>query len=336
MKRNKAFTLIELVSVLLILAILALIVIPLVLNIIRKARTAADKRSIDAYGRSIELAIADYLLENGTFPTSIEDLQVEYSGDRVECANKGINEDATIYLTDCTVNGRAVTGYVYGRYGTSAEYEEYTIGQEVSYNNIDYYVIKDSAATEDTVTLLKATPLTTEEVNEYGRVGTANNVVNKYRENGGVSNPSATAFDQNGYGSMSYYESSTCYYRGGGSHSIENCTTEYNQSNVKYVVDAWSVAKVPSGLEEARLITYDELIDNLGYNPEISSSGNPQKNDNVPTWVYNSNYFYWTMSYKESFEVWIVGDEGSLGGAAAYYSLGVIRPVIVLSKSALN
>ena len=61
MKNKKAFTLIELIAVLVILAILALIVTPLVLNIIKKARTSADKRSIDAYGRSIELAIADYI-----------------------------------------------------------------------------------------------------------------------------------------------------------------------------------------------------------------------------------------------------------------------------------
>ena len=57
--KKKAFTLIELIAVLVILAILALIVTPLVMNIIRKARVSADKRSIDAYGRSVELAIAN-------------------------------------------------------------------------------------------------------------------------------------------------------------------------------------------------------------------------------------------------------------------------------------
>ena len=53
MKRKNGFTLIELIAVLVILAILALIVTPLVMNIIRKAKISADKRSIDAYGRSI-------------------------------------------------------------------------------------------------------------------------------------------------------------------------------------------------------------------------------------------------------------------------------------------
>ena len=111
--KKKAFTLIELIAVLVILAILALIVTPLVMNIIKKARVAADKRSIDAYGRSIELAIATYLLDNGTFPTSINDLQVEYSGDEVVCSTTQLNSDSSIYLTGCTVGGRTVD-YTYG------------------------------------------------------------------------------------------------------------------------------------------------------------------------------------------------------------------------------
>ena len=222
MKRNKAFTLIELVSVLVILAILALIVTPLVLNIIRKARTAADKRSIDAYGRSIELAIADYLLENGAFPTSIEQLTIEYSGDRVECANKGINEDETIYLTYCTVNGRAVTGYAYGRYGAAAEYEEYTVGQEVSYNNVEYYVIKNSDKTEETITLLKAEPITSEEIGSYLS-----------------STEVASKVDTNGtYATMAYYSSENCYSSGAGS-DYSGCSTDYAVSDIKQVVNIW-------------------------------------------------------------------------------------------------
>ena len=65
MKNKKAFTLIELISVLVILAILALIVTPIVLNIVKHAKKSANKRSVDAYGKSIELAVANYLLDKG-------------------------------------------------------------------------------------------------------------------------------------------------------------------------------------------------------------------------------------------------------------------------------
>ena len=70
-RKEKGFTLLELIALLVIMSILALIVTPLVMNIIRKVRISADKRSVDAYGRSIELAIAGYLLDTGKFPTDV-------------------------------------------------------------------------------------------------------------------------------------------------------------------------------------------------------------------------------------------------------------------------
>ena len=128
MKKNKAFTLIELIAVLVIMAILALIVTPLVMNIIRKARISADKRSIDAYGRSIELAIASYLLDNGYFPTSIEQLTIEYSGDEVVCSTTQLKSDSSVYLSECTVGGRVVDGYTYGS-EEAVVYDEYQVGE---------------------------------------------------------------------------------------------------------------------------------------------------------------------------------------------------------------
>ena len=75
-KNKKGFTLIELIAVLVILAILALIVTPLVLNIVRKAKDSANKRSVDAYGKSVELALAKYVLDNGDTPNDLNELTV--------------------------------------------------------------------------------------------------------------------------------------------------------------------------------------------------------------------------------------------------------------------
>ena len=97
------FTLIELIAVLVILAILALIVTPLVINIIKKARISADKRSIDAYGRSIEYAVAVYLMDEGKFPENISQLTIEYTGDEVVCSTAKLNSDSSVYLTGCIV-----------------------------------------------------------------------------------------------------------------------------------------------------------------------------------------------------------------------------------------
>ena len=304
--KKKGFTLIELIAVLVIMAIIALIVTPLVMNIIRKARISADKRSIDAYGRSIELAIAGYLLDTGKFPTSVDQLTIEYSGNKVECSTTQINTDSSVYLAGCTVAGRNVENYTYGEDKTppAPTYTAYQVGDEVTYNNINYYVIKDSSASEESVTLLKSEPLSYEEVQTYSN-GTG----------------AQTTSNPNGYGGMQYHSSSSVY------------STSY----VKTTVDAWKVAKAPAATE-ARLITLDELKDNLGY--ELIDNGSAQlwsPTDSTPNWVYNSNYWYWTMSpYNDSASrVWGVNDDGSLGDGEVYYDGNVVRPVITISKSEL-
>ena len=118
---KKGFTLIELVAVLVIMAIIALIVTPLVMNIIRKAQDSANKRSIDAYGRSAEIAVLGYMLDHGDVPTSFADLDIQYSGggeSGVVCSTKQINYNGSVYLANCEVNGVAVANYEYGREGT--------------------------------------------------------------------------------------------------------------------------------------------------------------------------------------------------------------------------
>ena len=102
--KKKGFTLIEIIGVLVVIAILALIATPLVMSIIRNSKEGARKRSIDNYGKSIELAITSYLLDNGKFPTEVSQLNIEYSGSKVECGVELINKDTTVYLDKCKVN----------------------------------------------------------------------------------------------------------------------------------------------------------------------------------------------------------------------------------------
>ena len=332
LKRGKGFTLIELIAVLVIMAILALIVTPLVMNIIRKARVSADRRSVDAYGRSIELAIAGYLLDNGKFPTDISQLTIEYSGNKVECETTQINSDSSVYLAGCTVAGRSVENYTYGS-DKSPTYTAYSVGDQVTYNNVDYYVIKDSGAKESTVTLLKAEPLSVQEVNEYGA-----GHVNIYTSSVG------TAYNSNGYGGMAYYTSETCG-KVNGSYITTGCKTDYASSEIKYVVDAWKTAKAPAATE-ARLISKDEIDNNFELEEyDIPCGGCGAKGQRITaTWMYNNNYWYWTNTpYNSSSLVWFVFDNGGLYGNGVYQfsvygsdNYGVVRPVITISKSVIS
>ena len=271
----------------------------------RKARISADKRSIDAYGRSIELAITGYLLDNGSFPTNISQLTIEYSGDEVVCSTTQLNDDSSIYLTGCTVNGRAVD-YEYRtlrRTSTTPvtpSYTAYSVGDRVSYNGVTYYVIKDSDTTNDTVKLLKENPLTKTEMDNLNLTG-------------------ITISEYNSYGQVQY-----------------GSTTDYSTSTVKQVVDAWKTTAVASGdTATARLITYDDLTDNLGFEKKNEGISFPSSNGDTPTWVYNSNYWYWTMSqYGASSGVWFVGADGILSIDAPSRSTIMVCPVLELSKSA--
>ena len=298
MRRNnkKGFTLIELIAVLVIMAIIALIVTPLVMNIIRKARISADKRSIDAYGRSIEIASMNYMLENGDFPTDIGDMTIEYAGPEVVCTTTQLNSDYSVYLTGCTVAGRSVD-YKYGK--DKESYDVYSVGDQVSYNGVTYFVIEDSGRSNEKVKLLKETPLLKTEIDALNISGL--NIV-----------------DINSYGAV-YYGSDN----------------GYNTSKVKEIVDAWKATAVASGdTAKARLITYDELTDNLGYEKKADENILPSSAGTTPTWVYSNRFRYWTMTqYKTTSNVWGVDNDGHMN-SFNYQNGNTVRPVLELSKSA--
>ena len=303
--KRKAFTLIELVAVLVIMAIIALIVTPLVMSIIRKARISADKRSIDAYGRSIELAIAGYLMDTGSFPTSIDELTIEYSGDEVICSTTNLNSDSSVYLAGCTVGGRSVEGYAYGKEEVGPTYTAYNVGDHVSYNGVTYYVIEDSDTSNDIIKLLKEIPLTETEMDNLNPAGAGNTV-------GG----------QNGDGNGQY-----------------GISADYSTSTVKQVVDAWKNSAVASGdTATARLITFEE-VHSLGYSDTVDSCCGGltyyAKTDYVPSWVYNVSRGYWTMSrYGNGGLLWVVRDSGELYNNLDGLSYQLVRPVLELNKSA--
>ena len=341
-KNKKAFTLIELIAVLVILAIIALIATPLVMNIVKKAKDSANKRSVDGYGKSVELAVATYLLDNGEYPTDLNGLTVEYSGNEVVCNVKILNEDGSIYLSECSVKGTEVRDsstedgfYHYGKTSNvPVTYQSYNVGDVVTYNGMDFYVIENSDETSDRVTMLKAEPLTVDEINTYG-VGH----VNRY-----MASSVGTAYNNNGYGGMAYYTSETCGYVNGSGWVHDGCTTDYAQSEVKYVVDAWANDKIISTDltkdslgNKTRLLTFEDLINNLGYSIKDGEVNCPPTPDVTPSWVYNDQYYYWTMSQYESStsSVWLVDYSGYVRSGTADNIEGAVRPVITLLKSSI-
>ncbi len=206
-------------------------------------------------------------------------------------------------------------------------YQSYKIGDEVTYNDIDFYVIKDSSENEDYVILLKAEPLTVDEVNTYGGVGTDNNHVNML----GSDNNSyyQNAYNVNGYGGMSYHDQ--------GSVGKSN----YENSAVKHVVDTWADSNFKNqDIISKRLLNYDDIINGIGYDENnIIYGWYISVTDKIPTWFYNEKYWYWTMVPNENYdyELWVVTNEGHINTSSAVGNFNiVVRPVVELYKCAID
>ena len=115
---NKAFTLIELLAVIVILAIISLIATPIVLNIINDSKKSSNEESIKMYGKAIENAAGNYFLKHPYSKTvTVQNLKdenlINYDGSQVECKIEKIYKSGKIYLKDCTVGGTKVD-YTYG------------------------------------------------------------------------------------------------------------------------------------------------------------------------------------------------------------------------------
>ena len=143
---KKAFTLIELIATIVILGVVTSIVSILIMNVIRNVKDSARKRSIDNYGRIIETSMAEYQSQYLKYPDSIDQLEIEYVGNVIECETRRINPDKTIYLSECKVNGKKVldksTEDGYYHYGTLVlTNEEYVdkLGNNIELALKDYY-----------------------------------------------------------------------------------------------------------------------------------------------------------------------------------------------------
>ena len=283
-----------------------------------------NQEYVDIYGKNLEDALKIYHDEHNEYPNDYTTLELPKLDKEVSC-EVSINYDGTVYLNNCKVDNEEVVDdnneiYVYGKYVPS-----YIIGDVITYKDINFYAIENSDTMKDYVTMLKAEPLTVDEVNLYGGVGTEDNHVNI-----STSSSMGVAKDNNGYGGVAFYTSSTCGLNG------SNCVRDYMYSDIKYIVDNWSNNKLGDNdlyVDEdgysSRLIKIEELRNNLGYGET------DQANLNVNSWVYDYNY--WTMSRKASINFWVVNSNGNLIEGNKYMGgKYTVRPVVILKKSALE
>lgn len=331
MRKKKGFTLIEVIAVLVIISIVFVIVTPLVMSIIRKAKASADKRSIDAYGRSVEYAAVSYMLKDTEFPTSFDDLAIEYRGAKVECAVNIVNYDGSVFLDKCAVNGKLVKDskfssgyYQYGRdtgnylftlykdvnevinntanTGNSniqTNTETTNTSSTVTYNGVSYYRLSNVRVAAGYVALISDNPLSYQDTLSY------------------AGNIPVTNVD--GIGMVAYYTSDTC-----NTSDTSGCITDYANSNVKTILDAWAKDNLKDG-SSATIMTIDYLT-NQGY--AQVGNGTYQKTSTTPNNLIKLGVDYWAID--GSGKVY----KGSSTFAVTYpYDIAAIYPVIIAKES---
>ena len=104
-------------------------------------------------------------------------------------------------------------------------------------------------------------------------------------------------------------------------------------------MDAWKNTVVANGdTATARLISFEELINNFGYVVGIEATSYHAVPDDTPSWLYNNNYIYWTNSEYNSTGMWIVTQSylayGNIFFEGRPNTTRMVRPVLELNKSA--
>lgn len=328
MKKNKGFTIIELIVVLVILAVIFLITVPIVLNIIDKTTISSRKRSVDGYGKAIELAQSTYKLENGFYTYNFDELNVKYTGTDIECEEIVLNENGSVFLSKCKIDDEYIEDEdtIDGYYQYGRVIYEYNVGDLITYNNVDYYVIRNSEKSSKYITLLKAEPITTKEAKEIIPSTELKDTI--------------IISQSDKYLSMQYLYHEQCISAG----DTSGCTNDYAVSSIKQVVDVWTnyytnefdLVKDELGYK-SRLITFEELAGDLGYKKTVSMGYESYNIDDANAMyeiLKTSNQFFTMSSYEDSsYDVWTVGG-GSLGStmvANKYY----VRPVINVKKEVI-
>lgn len=214
--------------------------------------------------------------------------------------------------------------------------EDIEKGDKVTYNNIDYFVL---SVNDDYYTLIKDRPLTVDEVKQYG-IGHINRYSNTVIYVPGGPQTTQDVEDMDGYGAIAYYSSPTCENMTNNDRS--GCNSSYDSSEVKYVVDAWATQNLNSSdLKKDklgysyRLITSDEIIDNLGFeaDPTQITVIRYKATSKSPSWIRNALYEYWTMTPTDDLEYVNMVNLDKTIASSNVLSYATIVPVVNIAKN---
>ena len=266
-------------------------------------------------------------------------------------------------------NGEVETSEINGKININLEYTRlkggtgevvkenyYAIGDVVTFAGSNWYVIAESSDAQDYVTVLKEKILTKEELGEYVLTKQNTCTEDQVASNTYGCTTVGEVVSYTPTDTMQYYLSDTCHVKdtyGYTTTSVTGCRQHYDYEGStvrKFLEENYINTLGEDNLKEIdgykiRLITWDELLGDLGYTMDITNKNDgikPTYNSNVPTWVYQdygAKIGYWTMTpYETSTKnnVWYVYATGFLNYGVVYTSSVGVRPVINLLKTSIQ
>lgn len=244
------------------------------------------------------------------------------------------DSDSVIYVDK---NGSAYSNRVFSKYAVRpvinllknalGDKKNYDVGDKVTYMNNDYYVIENSGEFKNYVTLLKDKPLNRQQIIIYSDLSKIDNL----------------------YIYSKYFKSDEC----NNSENLTGCVNEFDKSNVKKLLDSWEnnndISKDLIEVDgyKTRLLKVDELLEKIGYDLYSATSDARcfKITDEVPSWIYDKDMKYWTMTGYEDVgsRMFIINSNGSAcfrdledRNFTYVFNSYAIRPVINLNKCAIE
>lgn len=340
---KKGFTLAELLASITLLAIISIVTTTVVVHFLKRGKEDLYQQQLNNIKLAAKAWTTDHKDAIGVsdcYPVTLSTLQTDgYIDNNIKNPISGETLDNEKIVVSIIKNKNNFSYELSDDGKAKCSFKSYAVGDIFSIHGDSYHVIANSPINQDYVTVLKANPLTASEINANKIASDNVNHVNRYTWD--YVGEAYTFNDSNKTGGLAYYTSDTCGYVILGDYNswIESgCTTSYDSSDIKHVVDNWArttfsdneLATDSNGYQ-ARLITKDELVNNLGCTSNYCGNSSYD-------WIYNiSGYWYWTMTPNNSdLALMTVHNHGYFGGGRVDNVDGELRPVINIKKSALE
>ena len=330
-EKNKGFTLVELLAVIVILALIALIATPIILNVINDAKKQAAKDSAYGYMDAVEKYIVSSELEDKSIPDGtyrVEDLnkKISVKGSTPDNGNIEI-KNSSVKSYDIGIDGYVVSNGKVEKVSTTKSFKN---GTAVYYN-----------------------PVSREKCNDYteanSTTGKNSGCMKWYVFNDKEGNATVNVIlDHNTTARVAWNSTGNNSEMKEVKKALENDTKDWK--NTARLITANEVAKI------TKHPTFDASRENqdrfcLDTNkPDGTNHCAKTKGTSKYTWLFDytsvctdygcnisdsSNWGYWTsIPYKDNtINVWVVNSYGSLTLDYVTRTVVGIRPVITISKS---